>query len=161
MVISSAGGSLTSNDADRSVTVGFPPDAVTTDTAVTYAYQPRRITGYFGFDRFFSLTAGPATAQGEAIHFHKPVTITVRHPADSPAFKDLLPLLAQRDGLGNHQHHDHRPHQRLSDQHHRSFHAVRPAGAHQLDLSAHLSLDWQGWPVSARYLPVKVHLAAF
>ena len=92
VVISSAGGSLTSNDADRSVTVEFPPDAVTTDTAVTYAYQPRRITGYFGFDRFFSLTAGPATAQGETIHFHKPVTITVRHPADSPAFKDTIYL---------------------------------------------------------------------
>ncbi len=98
VVISSAGGSLTSNDADRSVTVEFPPDAVTTDTAVTYAYQPRRITvyigfdRYFGFDRFFSLTAGPATAQGEAIHFHKPVTITVRHPADNPAFKDTIYL---------------------------------------------------------------------
>ena len=98
VVISSAGGSLTSNDADRSVTVEFPSGAVTTDTAVTYAYQPRHIAvdigfdRYFGFDRFFSLTAGPATAQGEAIHFHKPVTITVRHPADNSAFKDTIYL---------------------------------------------------------------------
>ena len=93
VIISRTGGSLISSDTGHNVTVEFPPDAVTSDTAVTYAYQPwRPNTGFFGFDRFFSLTADPVTAQAAAIHFNKPVTITVKHPEISPAFKDTIYL---------------------------------------------------------------------
>ena len=86
------GGRLVSNDADRSVTIEFPPGAVTESTVITYAYQlPMAIPDDLaGVDRFFQLEAVGGAAP--ITQFNRPVTIAVRYPAIHPLKRDTISL---------------------------------------------------------------------
>jgi len=73
--VTSAGGSLLSNDPAQSVLFEFPPGAVTAPTVVTYTTILPQPTGALaGMDRFFHLEAPPGAS------FALPVTISVTFP---------------------------------------------------------------------------------
>ena len=105
------------------------PDAVTTDTAVTYAYQPRRMIRLLRLRSLLQPDRRPGYGPGRG----HPLRQTGHYHGQAfrrqPGLQGHdLPYRLSETGLGNHQHHDYWPHQRLSDEYHRSFHAVRPAG---------------------------------
>jgi hypothetical protein len=77
--VTSAGGSLRSNDPEQSVLVEFPPGAVAAPTVISYTYVlPQSGGDMTGMDRFFDLQAAPTGP------FALPVTITVNMPAHRP-----------------------------------------------------------------------------
>jgi hypothetical protein len=85
-VTARSGGLLISNDADRSVTVEFPPEAVAAPCVVTYTYQsPPPVDGLAGVDRFFRLDA-------DVTAFSQPITIAVRYPPVNPLVRDTIAL---------------------------------------------------------------------
>jgi hypothetical protein len=72
------GGSITSNDTNRSTTIQMPSGAVTDTTVITYAYRlPEEVSSLAGIGHFFELFAEqngvPITT------FSEPVTIAVRY----------------------------------------------------------------------------------
>ena len=93
------GGVLSSHgvDANSGVTIYFPPQAVLTDTLVTYHYQlPQPFPPMIALDKFFSLETLPPFTQTSL-----PITVVVRYTNQErgAALANGISLYRQRDGL--------------------------------------------------------------
>lgn len=86
-VFSDTGGVLTSTN----IQVVFPPQAVITDTVVSYSNQPAKDTGTLvGLNEFFELQA----KQGDTpiTTFKQPITVTVNLPQGMPVISETIQL---------------------------------------------------------------------
>ncbi|MDM8528446.1 hypothetical protein QUF58_09575 [Anaerolineales bacterium HSG24] len=99
LITKDEGGVLPSHGVDTNlgVTIYFPPQAVLTDTLVTYHYQlPQRFPPMIAIDKFFSLETFPPLTQTSL-----PITVVIRYTDQErgAALANGISLYRQQDGL--------------------------------------------------------------